>query len=251
MTAKLLRRFAIRTPSISYHEHNEAERTRPSSSSGSRKETTWPSSPTPGLRSSPTPAIGWSERRRQAGISVRAVPGDRAPFSPHWPFPVFPRPVSPSSGFLPAEGPARESALADLASYDHTVVLFESGTRIARLLAELSKRPRTAGGDRPSRDDEAPRGAPFGNAGGARAWASSRTFKGELTLVIGGAGSGIPGPDFDFLARRPDSRSFAPRDSPREPRRSGSPRSWASPRERSITSSPASRRARDRISSRA
>jgi 16S rRNA (cytidine1402-2'-O)-methyltransferase len=89
-------------------------------------------------------------------------------------------------GFLPSKGTARGSAIAALASLDHTLVLFESGTRLARLLSELSMAlgPREATVLREmTKLHEEHRS---GSLPELAEWASSRAFKGELTLVVGG-----------------------------------------------------------------
>jgi 16S rRNA (cytidine1402-2'-O)-methyltransferase len=119
---------------------------------------------------------------REAGVVVYGGPAPSAV-----PYCCFrsPRPVSPS-WISSTERHGAESAVAALASLDHTVVLFESGTRIARLLAELSAAlgPREATVLREmTKLHEEHR---TGTLPELAEWAASRAFKGEVTLVLGG-----------------------------------------------------------------
>jgi 16S rRNA (cytidine1402-2'-O)-methyltransferase len=122
---------------------------------------------------------------REAGVPVRAIPGPSAVLAA---LSVSGLSTCPFTfvGFLPPKAAARQSALEALASLDHTLVLFESGTRIARLLSELSKilGPREATVLREmTKLHEEHR---WGSLPELAEWASSRAFKGELTLVVGG-----------------------------------------------------------------
>ncbi|MGH9389113.1 MAG: 16S rRNA (cytidine(1402)-2'-O)-methyltransferase, partial [Vicinamibacteria bacterium] len=184
VTGKLLRRFGIRTPSVSYHEHNELER-------ASELLTRLEEGKDVALVSDAgTPLVSDPGYRlvraaREAGVAVRAVPGPSAVLAA---LSVSGLPTSRFTfvGFLPPKGKARESAVEALATFDHTVVLFESGTRIARLLSELSMAlgPREATVLREmTKLHEEHRS---GSLPDLAAWASSRAFKGELTLVVGG-----------------------------------------------------------------
>jgi len=184
VTGKLLRRFGIRTPSISYHEHNEPER---SAELLARLEE---GTDVALVSDAGTPLISDPGYRlvraaREAGVPVRAVPGPSAVLAA---LSVSGLPTSRFTfvGFLPPKGKARESVIADLASIEHTLVIFESGTRIARLLSELSKAlgPREASVLREmTKLHEEHRS---GSLSDLAEWASSRAFKGELTLVVGG-----------------------------------------------------------------
>ncbi len=186
VTGKLLRRFGIRTPSMSYHEHNEQER---ASELLARLEE---GDDVALVSDAGTPLVSDPGYRlvraaREAGVAVRAVPGPSAVLAA---LAVSGLPTSRFTfvGFLPPKGKARESAVEGIASYDHTVVLFESGTRIARLLSELSAAlgPREATVLREmTKLHEEHRS---GSLPDLAQWASSRAFKGEVTLVLGGKG---------------------------------------------------------------
>jgi 16S rRNA (cytidine1402-2'-O)-methyltransferase len=191
VTGKLLRRFGIRTPSVSYHEHNEHER---ASELLARLEE---GNDVALVSDAGTPLVSDPGYRlvraaREAGVAVRAVPGPSAVLAA---LAVSGLPTSRFTfvGFLPPKGKARESAVEALASYDHTVVLFESGIRIARLLSELSTAlgPREASVLREmTKLHEEHRS---GSLPDLAEWASSRAFKGELTLVVSGKPPSSPG----------------------------------------------------------
>jgi 16S rRNA (cytidine1402-2'-O)-methyltransferase len=191
VTGKLLRRFGIRTPSVSYHEHNEHER---ASELLARLEE---GNNVALVSDAGTPLVSDPGYRlvraaREAGVAVRAVPGPSAVLAA---LAVSGLPTSRFTfvGFLPPKGKARESAVEALASYDHTVVLFESGIRIARLLSELSTAlgPREASVLREmTKLHEEHRS---GSLPDLAEWASSRAFKGELTLVVSGKPPSSPG----------------------------------------------------------
>jgi 16S rRNA (cytidine1402-2'-O)-methyltransferase len=183
VTAKLLRRFGIRTPSLSYHEHNELERTPELLARlEDGKDVALVSDAGTPLVSDPGYRL--VRAAREAGLPVRAIPGPSAVLAA---LSVSGLPTSRFTfeGFLPAKGKAREKAIAALASIDHTIVLFESGTRVARLLSELSKAlgPREATVLREmTKLHEEHRS---GTLPDLAAWAAERSFKGELTLVVG------------------------------------------------------------------
>jgi len=192
VTGKLLRRFGIRTPSVSYHEHNELER---ASELLARLEE---GKDVALVSDAGTPLVSDPGYRlvraaQEAGVPVRAVPGPSAVLAA---LSVSGLPTSRFTfvGFLPPKGKARESAIGALASIDHTLVFFESGLRIARLLSELSKalgpRESTVLREMTKLHEE----HRSGSLPVLAEWASSRAFKGELTLVVGGRAPDSPGP---------------------------------------------------------
>jgi 16S rRNA (cytidine1402-2'-O)-methyltransferase len=183
VTGKLLRRLGIRTPMKSYHEHNERERTEEllarlveGDDVALVSDAGTPLVSDPGFR--------LVRAARNRGIDVRAIPGPSAVLAA---LAVSGLPTSRVTfvGFLPPRGRARENAVAELARIDHTLVLFEAGTRAERLLSELA----AALGERPAillremtKLHEEHRS---GTLGELAAWARNRSFRGELTLVIG------------------------------------------------------------------
>ncbi len=184
VTGKLLHRFGIKTPSVSYHEHNESERAPEllSRLQDGRDIALVSDAGTPLVSD---PGYRLVRAAREAGVPVRAIPGPSAVLAA-----LAVSGISTSRftfvGFLPPKGAARTRALASLASIDHTLVLFESGTRIARLLTELAKAlgPREAMLLREmTKLHEEHRAGSLPELAG---WASGRAFKGEITLVVGG-----------------------------------------------------------------
>ena len=192
VTGKLLRRFGIRTPCVSYHEHNELERASELLARlEAEKDVALVSDAGTPLVSDPGYRL--VRAAREAGVAVRAIPGPSAVLAA---LAVSGLPSSRFTfvGFLPPKGKARERAIGALASFDHTLVLFESGPRIARLLSELSTAfgPREASVLREmTKLHEEHRS---GSLPELAEWAASRAFKGELTLVVGGRAPDSPGP---------------------------------------------------------
>ena len=112
-----------------------------------------------------------------AALSASGLPADRFLFA----------------GFLPRKGGGRAEALAWLSRLPATLVLFEAGNRAAATLADLE----AALGDRPAAlareltklHEEIVRG----RLSELRARFAG-DVRGEVTLVVAGAGEGVPGP---------------------------------------------------------
>lgn len=187
VTGKLLRHFGIQTRQVSYHEHNEARRSEQLLGRLAAGEDVALVSDA-GTPLVSDPGYRLVAAAREAGISIRAVPGPSAVLAA---LAVSGLPPSPFTfvGFLPRRGAERRRALETLARLPHSFVLFEAPTRAAKLLEEIAE----ALGPRPAvllremtklheehwsgtLEDLAARGA------GVR-------FKGEVTLVVSGAPS--------------------------------------------------------------
>src|SRR5262245_51358388 len=183
VTGKLLRRFGIRAASVSYHEHNEKERAKELLARLEEGEDVALVSDA-GTPLVSDPGYRLVRAAREAGIAVRSVPGPSAVLAA---LSVAGLPTSRFTfvGFLPPKGAAREKALSSLASFDHTLVIFESGTRVARLLEDLSRTlgPREATVLREMTKLHEEHRA--GRLPDLAEWAASRELKGELTLVVG------------------------------------------------------------------
>jgi 16S rRNA (cytidine1402-2'-O)-methyltransferase len=184
VTGKLLKRFHIETPLTSYHEHNETKKAVELIDRLERGEDVALVSDA-GTPLVSDPGFRLVKAARGAGIEIRAVPGPSAVLAA---LAVSGLPPSPFTflGFLPPKGSARRQALCSLEGLVHTFVLFEAGTRIAKLLAEL----RDLLGPRPSallremtKLHEEHR---TGTLEELSRWAEERTFRGELTLVVSG-----------------------------------------------------------------
>jgi 16S rRNA (cytidine1402-2'-O)-methyltransferase len=192
ITAKLLRRFGIKTASLSYHEHNERARA-PELISRLQEGRDVALVSDAGTPLVSDPGYRLVRAAREAGVPVRAIPGPSAVLAA---LAVSGIPTSRFTfvGFLPPKGAARTRALASIAEIDHTLVLFESGTRIARLLLELAKalgaREVTLLREMTKLHEEHRSGSLLELA----EWAAGRAFKGEITLVVGGKAAERPEP---------------------------------------------------------
>jgi 16S rRNA (cytidine1402-2'-O)-methyltransferase len=134
-TAALLARYDIRTPTTSFHEHNEKEKTAALMHRLGRGDSIAlvSDSGTPGISD---PGYRLVAAARAAGIRVVPVPGPSA---------VLGALVSsgfPTSSFLflgfpPRRRHARHTWAAQLARENHTVVFFESPHRLRQTLEDL------------------------------------------------------------------------------------------------------------------
>jgi len=134
----LLEHHEIRTPMLSYHEHNEARATATAIARlrEGRDVALISDAGTP-LVSDPGARV--VRAAAEAGIPVVPVPGPSALLAALVTsaidgdrFTFF--------GFLPRKGREREDALGDLSSLTHTGVLYESPNRLAATLGELADR---------------------------------------------------------------------------------------------------------------
>ncbi|MEO1093121.1 MAG: 16S rRNA (cytidine(1402)-2'-O)-methyltransferase [Pseudomonadota bacterium] len=102
-------------------------------------------------------------------------------------------------GFLPTKGGARERVLAELAGYRATLVLFESAARSEATLRDLARafgaRPAALARELTKRHEEIRRGDLAMLADGCAA----DPPRGEVVLVVGGAGDTAPDVDVEHL----------------------------------------------------
>jgi 16S rRNA (cytidine1402-2'-O)-methyltransferase len=188
-TRKLLERHAVRTPLLSYHEHNEAKRTGqivPRLEAGERialvSDAGMPGISDPGARLIEA-AIG-------AGVEVHVLPGPSA---------VETALVASGMarerflfvGFLPRSAAALNALWAELAAWADPVVAFESPQRLPAALRSLAtaqpERPVAVCRELTKRFEEVVRGS---------AAEVTRLFeeppRGEITLVLGGLRAETP-----------------------------------------------------------
>jgi 16S rRNA (cytidine1402-2'-O)-methyltransferase len=191
-TRRLLQRYAIATPLVSYHEHNERVR---------------------------TPEL---VRRLQAGESVALVSDAGTPLlsDPGYTLirqaiasgvPVVPVP-GPSAitaalsaaglptdrfvflGFLPRKSAERRRVLEAVHAIPWTLVLFEAPTRVAATLkdlqATLGERPIALMREITKRFEEVLRGTPQE----VLAQTQGRRWRGEVTVVVGGGATPLAAP---------------------------------------------------------
>src|SRR5215467_11592829 len=136
VTRKLLDRYSIATPLSSYHEHNAAQaRPRLLARLGEGAAIALVSDAGTPLVSDPGYKL--VREARAAGASVTAVPGASAVLA------ALTLSGLPSDrfffeGFLPAKETARRARIGELKRIPATLVVFESGARIAAALADLA-----------------------------------------------------------------------------------------------------------------
>ena len=136
VTRKLMDRYGIATPLTPYHDHNAAEaRPRLLARLADGQAIALVSDAGTPLISDP----GYKLVRAacEAGHTVTALPG---PSSILAALSVAGLPTDRFffEGFLPAKSAARQKRVAELANIPSTLVLFESGSRLAAMLADLA-----------------------------------------------------------------------------------------------------------------
>jgi len=187
-TRNLLARYDVKTPTAAYHEHNEAKTTprliarlRSGSSLALVSDAGTPLLSDPGARLVSAAIAG--------GISVVPVPGASALLAALVAsglevgrFTFF--------GFLTRSGSGRGAVLDEITTLRHTAVVYEAANRVAGTLAELEER---GNGDRAvavaremtKQFEEVRRGT----VSELRAYYEGTPPRGEVVLVIGGAGA--------------------------------------------------------------
>ena len=195
-TKILLERHGVEAKLLSYHEHNEAERTAqvlPRLAAGERLALTSDA----GLPGVSDPGARLIEAALEAGLPVTVLPGPSA---------VETALVASGLlgeqfrflGYLPRAEKARAALWEELASWPHPAVAFESPRRLPASLASLAARwpdrPVAVCRELTKRFEEVVRG---------RAAEVAARFteppKGEITLVVGGA-SAAGGDEGEALA---------------------------------------------------
>ena len=144
VTARLLDRYSIRTPLTPYHDHNAAT-ARPKILARLRDGAAVALVSDAGTPLVSDPGYRLVRAAQDADIPITAVPGPSAVLAA---LAVAGLPTDRFffEGFLPAKDAARRARIAELARIPATLVLFETGPRVAAALAALS-----AGlGDRPA-----------------------------------------------------------------------------------------------------
>ncbi len=191
-TGALLRVHGLRTPTTSCFEHNErakAERLLDELRAG-RDVALVSDAGTPGISD---PGFRLVRAARLAGLPVVPVPGPNAA--------VTALSVSglPSDrflfvGFLPARAGPRARALHELRAVPWTMVLHESPLRVVEMLQAL----RASWGEREAflcrEATKLHEECVYGSLSGLQALLASReNVRGEITLVVAGAASALPG----------------------------------------------------------
>ena len=203
-TRGLLTRHAIRTPVVSYHEHNESRRTPELIDRLERGESVAlvADAGTP-LLSDPGAILLAAAAAR--GLSVVSIPGPSA-VTAALAVAGFPADRFVFCGFLARRSAERRRALEALSTLPYTLVFFEAPHRIGKTLADLhavlGSRPAAIVRELTKRFEEVLRG----DLAGVIEQMSGRTPRGEFTIVVAGAGAQGMGP------RRGGAGSIQPTD---------------------------------------
>jgi len=136
VTRKLLDRYGIATPLTSYHEHNAAQ-ARPKLLARIADGAAIALVSDAGTPLVSDPGYKLVREARAAGANVTALPGASAVLAA---LTVSGLPTDRFlfEGFLPAKEAARRARIAELGRIPATLVLFETGARIAASLADLA-----------------------------------------------------------------------------------------------------------------
>src|SRR5215470_10349058 len=137
VTARLLERYGIRTPLTPYHDHN-AETARPKILARIRDGAAVALVSDAGTPLVSDPGYRLVRAVLDMGAAVTAVPGASAVLAA---LGVAGLPTDRFffEGFLPPKDAARRARIAELARIPATLVLFETGPRIAATLADLAE----------------------------------------------------------------------------------------------------------------
>lgn len=136
VTRKLLDRYGIRTPLTPYHDHNAAE-ARPKLLRRLGEGAALVLASDAGTPLVSDPGYKLVRAAQDAGHSVTALPGASAVLTA---LAVAGLPTDQFlfAGFLPPKAGARRARIAELSRIPATLVLFETGPRIAATLADLA-----------------------------------------------------------------------------------------------------------------
>ena len=183
-TRKLLERYEIAKPCVSYHEHNEAERT-PELIAELRGGATVALVSDAGMPLVSDPGYRLVRAAIDQGIRVEAVPGASALLTA-LAASGLPTDRFHFGGFLPAKSGARVKALEALRDEPATLIFYEAPHRILDTLAAiqeaLGSRPVVVARELTKLHEEYLRGT----AAEVRATLAARdAIKGEITLLIG------------------------------------------------------------------
>jgi 16S rRNA (cytidine1402-2'-O)-methyltransferase len=136
VTAKLLRHIGVKRPMLPYHDHN-AERVRPQLLERMREGAVALVSDA-GTPLISDPGYKLVRDARAAGIPVTTVPGPSAVVAALT-LAGLPTDRFLFLGFLPPKGGAKAAAIAEVAAVRATLVLYESGPRLAATLRALGQ----------------------------------------------------------------------------------------------------------------
>jgi 16S rRNA (cytidine1402-2'-O)-methyltransferase len=186
ITGKLLRNYGISVPMTAYHEHNAAK-ARPKLLEALAKGERVALVSDAGTPLISDPGYKLVRAALDAGHPVTAVPGPSASLTALQ-LSGLPSDRFTFAGFLPPKRGARRRALADIAGAPGTLILFESGPRLASSLADmvavLGDRPAAVARELTKLHEEVRRGS---LAALAAQYEAEAPPKGEIAVVIGEA----------------------------------------------------------------
>jgi 16S rRNA (cytidine1402-2'-O)-methyltransferase len=185
-TRKLLEHYSIRTPTVSYHEHNEAERTA-DLAARLRSGTTVALVSDAGMPLVSDPGYRLVRAAIEDGIPVQPVPGASAALAA-LAAAGLPTDSFHFAGFLPPKTGQRARVLEGLAGETATLIFYEAPHRILEMLEAveqaLGPRPVVVARELTKIHEEFLRGT----AAGVRAQLAARdAIKGEITVLVGRA----------------------------------------------------------------
>ena len=203
VTRRLFERYAITTPLLTYHDHN-AESARPKILARLEAGAAIALVSDAGTPLISDPGFKLVQAAHVAGHAVTAVPGASAVLA------ALAASGLPTDrfffeGFLPPRESARRTRIDELADIPATLVFFESGPRIAGMLADvadgLGARPAAICRELTKLHEEIRRGDV---AALARAYRDGAETRGEFVVVVGppAASKNIDTIDLDAMLKR-------------------------------------------------
>jgi 16S rRNA (cytidine1402-2'-O)-methyltransferase len=193
VTGNLLSKFGIRRSTLPYHDHN-AERVRPQLLERLTRGETVALVSDAGTPLISDPGYKLVRAAHDAGLAVTAIPGASAPITALI-LSGLPSDRFLFAGFLPPKSGARRATLAELRAVPATLLLFETGPRLADSLADchqiLGDRPAAVARELTKLHEEVRRGT---LSELARHYQEVGAPRGEIVLVIGAPDTSMEAP---------------------------------------------------------
>jgi len=202
VTRRLTERYGIATPLTAYHEHNATE-ARPKLLARLAAGEAVALVSDAGTPLISDPGYKLARAAQEAGHTVTALPGPSAVLAA-LSLAGLPTDRFFFEGFLPAKSAARQKRIAALRTVPATLVLFESGARLAATLADLAQglgpRPATVCRELTKLHEDVRRGNLAQLAAG---YAAGGETRGEMVLVVAPPPEDVAtGGDIDDLLRQ-------------------------------------------------
>jgi 16S rRNA (cytidine1402-2'-O)-methyltransferase len=189
VTAKLLNHIGVKRPMIPYHDHN-ADRVRPELLRRMRTEAIALVSDA-GTPLISDPGYKLVRDARAEGVAVTTIPGPSAAIAALT-LAGLPTDRFLFLGFLPAKSGARAAAIAEVKAVKATLVLYESGPRLAAALAALAEglgdREAAVAREISKKFEE----TATGRLAELAARYTDAPPKGEIVIVVGPPGESVP-----------------------------------------------------------